>query len=65
MSGDPAPQTTDSAKDYPRYDFESRVLIWSTNQQHLYYGSFVFAVPIFCMIIEFMGMVTKDKCCVE
>ena len=61
VSGEPAPQTSDSTKDYPRYNFESRVLIWFANQQHLYYASFVLAVPIFCMIIEFMGMVSKDK----
>jgi hypothetical protein len=54
VSGPPAPKTTDSEKDYPRYNFESRVLLWFANQQHLYYGSFVLAVPIFCMIIEFM-----------
>src|SRR5574339_93363 len=59
--GAPAPKTTDGPKDYPRYNFESRVLLWFANQQHLYYGSFVLAVPIFCMIIEFMGVVTKDK----
>ena len=61
VSGAPAPKTTDGVKDYPRYNFESRVLLWFANQQHLYYGSFVLAVPIFCMIIEFMGVVTKDK----
>jgi cytochrome bd-type quinol oxidase subunit 1 len=61
VSGSPAPKTLDNAEHYPRYNFESRVLIWFANQQHLYYGSFVLAVPIFCMIIEFLGMVTKDK----
>lgn len=61
VSGEPAPRATDSTRDYPRYNFESRVLIWFANQQHLYYASFVLAVPIFCMIIEFMGMVAKDK----
>ena len=59
--GKPAPKTSDNPTDYPRYAFESRVLIWFANQQHLYYGSFVLAVPIFCMIIEFMGVVTKDR----
>ena len=59
--GAPAPKTVDGPKDYPRYNFESRVLLWFANQQHLYYGSFVLAVPIFCMVIEFMGMTTKDK----
>ena len=61
VSSAPSPTTADTSADYPRYNFESRVLIWFANQQHLYYGSFVLAVPIFCMIIEFMGMVTKDK----
>jgi cytochrome bd-type quinol oxidase subunit 1 len=60
VSGAPAPKTVDGPRDYPRYNFESRVLLWFANQQHLYYGSFVLAVPIFC-IIEFMGVVTKDK----
>ncbi len=61
VSGAPAPKTADNPQYYPRYNFESRVLLWFANQQHLYYGSFVLAVPIFCMIIEFMGIVSKDK----
>jgi hypothetical protein len=59
--GAPAPKTTDSVKDYPRYNFESRVILWVALQQHLYYGSFVLAVPIFCMIVEYLGVITKDK----
>jgi hypothetical protein len=59
--GMPAPVTADNETFYPRYNFESRVLLWVANQQHLYYGSFVLAVPIFCMCIEFAGMVSKDK----
>jgi len=61
VSGAPAPKTADNPQFYPRYNFESRVLLWIANQQHLYYGSFVLALPIFCMIIEFMGIVSKDK----
>jgi hypothetical protein len=59
--GAPAPKTTDGPKDYPRYNFESRVILWVALQQHLYYGSFVLAVPIFCMIVEYLGVITKDK----
>jgi len=59
--GMPAPVTEDNETFYPRYNFESRVLLWVANQQHLYYGSFVLAVPIFCMCIEFAGMIAKDK----
>jgi cytochrome bd ubiquinol oxidase subunit I len=61
VSGAPAPKTVDDHLHYPRYNFESRVLIWFANQQHLYYGSFVLAVPIFCMIIELLGVLTKDR----
>ena len=39
--GMPAPKTEDNETYYPRYNFESRVLLWVANQQHLYYGSFV------------------------
>src|SRR3989442_2298388 len=59
--GAPAPKTTDSPKDYPRYNFESRVILWVALQQHLYYGSFVLEVPIFCMIVVYLGGITKDK----
>ncbi len=59
--GAPAPKTADTEEFYPRYNFESRVLLWVANQQHLYYGSFVLAVPIFCMCIEFAGLVSKDR----
>src|SRR3989442_13773732 len=58
--GAPAPKTTDSVKDYPRYNFESRVILWVALQQHLYYGSFVLAVPIFCMIVEYLGVDRKS-----
>jgi cytochrome bd-type quinol oxidase subunit 1 len=64
VSGPPAPQTT--AADYPSYSLpyplsESRVIVWTIAQQHLYFGSFVLAVPIFCMIIELVGIMSKDR----
>jgi hypothetical protein len=50
VSGYPAPDLGPS--DYNNYEFApSRILIWIANQQHLYFGSFVLAVPIFCMLI--------------
>jgi len=61
VAGEPAPKTGDNLRDYPRDDFESRVLIWSVNQQHLYYSSFVLAVPIFCMVIELLEVLTKGR----
>jgi hypothetical protein len=63
VSGKPVPKLT--PEDYPRLNFpgpfgESRIIIWSLAQQHLFFGSFVLAVPIFCMIIELVGLMMKD-----
>ena len=60
VSGFPAPELGES--DYNNYEFApSRMLLWIANQQHLYFGSFVLAVPIFCMLIEFVGIRTKES----
>ncbi|MGP0629325.1 cytochrome ubiquinol oxidase subunit I [Nitrospina sp. 32_T5] len=60
VSGAPAPEL--GPNDYDSYSFvPSRILIWIANQQHLYFGSFVLAVPIFCMLIEFIGIRTKEN----
>ncbi|MBI3351992.1 MAG: hypothetical protein HY036_05375, partial [Nitrospirae bacterium] len=63
ISGPPAPHLT--AKDYPNTKLpgvfsESRLLIWTVAQQHLFFGSFVLAVPIFCMVIELVALLVKD-----
>ena len=39
----------------------SRVAIWIVAQLHLYFAAFVLAVPIFALIIEFIGYKTGDK----
>ena len=64
VSGKGFPQMTTA--DYPSYSLpyplsENRVIIWVLAQQHLYFGSFVLAVPIFCMVIELVGMMVRDK----
>ncbi|MBI5197735.1 MAG: cytochrome ubiquinol oxidase subunit I, partial [Nitrospirae bacterium] len=63
ISGIAAPKL--QAGDYPVYKAaypisESRIVVWTIAQQHLYFGSFVLAVPIFVMIIEIVGMMSKD-----
>src|SRR3989449_8634933 len=50
-----APRLT--AADYPRYgNVDNRLAIWVVTQQHTYFGGFVLALPIFCLIIEVMGL---------
>jgi len=64
VSGPPAPKLT--ASDYPSYKLpyplsENRIIVWFIAQQHLFFGSFVLAVPIFCMVIELIGMLMRDR----
>jgi len=56
-----------SAKPYVEAEYRafpgigSRVAIWIVAQLHLLFAAFVLAVPIFALIIEFIGYKTKDK----
>jgi len=57
----------DAAKPYVEAEYRafpgigSRVAIWIVAQLHLLFAAFVLAVPIFALIIEFIGFKTKDK----
>ncbi len=58
--GPPAPTSGDAV--YRRYgNLDNRILVWFVAQQHTYFGGFVLALPIFCVIIEFLGLVTRDR----
>jgi cytochrome bd ubiquinol oxidase subunit I len=58
--GPPAP--TSEAIVYPRYgSFDSRLLVWFVTQQHTYFGGFVLALPMFCVILEFAGLIGRDR----
>jgi cytochrome bd-type quinol oxidase subunit 1 len=59
-TGPPAPSPVEAV--YPRYgSLDNRILVWFVTQQHTYFGGFVLALPIFCVIIEFMGLMTRDQ----
>jgi len=36
--------------------FDSRLLVWFVTQQHTYFGGFVLALPLFCALLEFLGL---------
>lgn len=58
--GPPAPAS--EAIVYPRYgSFDSRLLVWFVTQQHTYFGGFVLALPMFCVIMEFAGLMVRDR----
>ena len=47
---------------YPRYgSVDNRILLWFVTQQHTYFGGFVLALPIFCVILEFAGLIVRDR----
>jgi hypothetical protein len=39
--------------------FDSRLIVWFVTQLHTYFGGFVLALPIFCVLLEFLGLSTK------
>jgi len=48
--------------EYRKFPFVgSRVAIWVVAELHLMFAAFVLAVPMFALIIEFIGYYTKDK----
>jgi cytochrome d ubiquinol oxidase subunit I len=47
--------------EYPRYRWmDNRILVWFVTQQHTYFGGFVLALPIFCVLMEFIGLLRRD-----
>lgn len=59
-SGPPAPAADLGA--YPRYgSFDNRTLVWFVTQQHTYFGGFVLSLPLFCVILEFAGLIMRDR----
>lgn len=59
-SGPPAPPAEEIT--YPRIaSLDSRLIVWFVTQQHTYFGGFVLALPIFCVLIEFLGLRTRDS----
>ncbi len=61
-----AQEARDKAKPYQEAEYRpfpkigSRVAIWIAAQLHLLFAAFVLAVPIFALIIEYIGYRTKD-----
>lgn len=50
-----------TAAQYPTIlGFSSRIIVWIVAQLHLFFGAFVLGVPIFVLVIEGIGMASKD-----
>lgn len=55
----PTPKLT--REDYPRMGASSRSIVWVVAQMHLFFATFVLAVPIFVLVIEWIGVKTSDE----
>jgi len=54
----PAPKP--KRENYPNIGVSSRSIVWVVAQMHLYFGALVLAVPIFVLVIELLGLYTRD-----
>ena len=48
-------------KDYPDIGISSRAVVWVVAQMHLFFGALVLAVPLFVLVIELTGVLTRDE----
>ena len=48
-------------EDYPSIGVSSRSVVWIVAQLHLFFGALVLAVPLFVLVIEFIGFRTDDN----
>ncbi|WP_456380883.1 cytochrome ubiquinol oxidase subunit I [Thiolapillus sp.] len=49
-----------SRADYPDIGISSRAIVWVLGQMHLFFGALVLAVPLFVLLIELVGVYTRD-----
>jgi cytochrome bd ubiquinol oxidase subunit I len=60
-------EKSDKEKPYQEVEYRqfpkigSRVAVWIAAQLHLLFAAFVLAVPLFALVIEFIGYRTKDR----
>jgi len=47
--------------DYPNVGMSSRSIVWIVAQMHLFFAAFVLAVPLFVLVIEWIGVKTGDE----
>jgi len=50
-----------SRGDYPNVGVSSRAIVWVLAQMHLFFAALVLAVPLFVLVIELAGVITKDE----
>ncbi len=55
------PAAEDIESVYPQWGLvDNRILMWMVTQQHTYFGGFVLALPLFALLLEFIGRSRRD-----
>ncbi len=56
-----SPPATAIEPTYPQWRYlDNRIFIWFVTQQHTYFGGFVLALPLFALLLEFIGVSRRD-----
>src|ERR1700675_1126633 len=56
--GPPAPSPQETVSPHIG-SLDSRLLVWFVTQLHTYFGGLVLALPIFCVLLEFLGLSSR------
>jgi cytochrome bd ubiquinol oxidase subunit I len=55
------PAASEALDGYSTFPFvDNRMIVWFVTQQHTYFGGFVLALPLFCLLLEFLGITRKN-----
>lgn len=56
------PAASEALDGYSTFPFvDNRMIVWFVTQQHTYFGGFVLALPLFCLLLEFLGITRKNQ----
>ena len=56
------PAASEALDGYSTFPFvDNRMIVWFVTQQHTYFGGFVLALPLFSLLLEFLGITRKNQ----
>jgi cytochrome bd ubiquinol oxidase subunit I len=57
-----SPSVAESPQGYSIYPLvDNRLVVWFVTQQHTYFGGFVLSIPLFSLLLEFLGFTRKQQ----
>ena len=57
-----SPSVAESPQGYSSYPLvDNRLVVWFVTQQHTYFGGFVLSIPLFSLLLEFLGNTRKKQ----